>query len=57
MKQTLSEFLHAPIWRQDLEITNLDYDSKYSDYLHATKIRLEAFTEGEGTYYFHLTVP
>ena len=57
MQQTLSEFLHAPFGRQDLELKKSDYDRKYNEYLHANKIRMEAFTEVEGTYYYHLTVP
>ena len=47
MQQTLSEFLHAPFGRQDLEIKKLDYDRKYNEYLQSNKIRMEAFTEVE----------
>lgn len=57
MQQTLAEFLHAPFGRQDLEVKKLDYDRKYSEYLRDNKIRMESFTEIEGSYYYHLTVP
>lgn len=57
MQQTLAEFLHAPFGRQDLELKKTDYDRKYNEYLRDNKIRLESFTEIEGSYYYHLTIP
>ena len=57
MQQTLAEFLHAPFGRQDLEIKKSDYDRKYNEYLRDNKLRVESFTEVEGSYYYHITVP
>lgn len=57
MQQTLREFLHAPFGRQDLEIKKNDYEKRYQEYLRDNKIVFEAFTEVEGSYYYHLTVP
>lgn len=57
MQQTLQEFLHAPFGRQDLELKKQDYEKRYQEYLRDNKIVFEAFTEVEGSYYYHLTVP
>ena len=55
--QTLDEFLRAPFGRQDLGPKIQEYQSKYSIYLRDNKIRLVAYTEVEGAYYLHVTVP
>ena len=55
--QTLDEFLREPFGRQDLLDKITDYESRYQIYLRDNKIRLVAYTEVEGSYYLHVTVP